>query len=492
MIEVTTTADPAESVVADVLVVGVTRGDAGPVLSPDAAAVDAASGGALTAFLEASSFEAKARETAAVAVSGVGARMAVLAGLGDPDQADVAALRSTCGAISRATGDAVSVACALGAETGLDAVDCTRAVVEGWLLGTYKFTRFKSEPEPVSTTALQVVGGDAAAAARAAAVARATTLARDLSNRPAGDLTPSDLAAEAERIAATASLQVEVWDRDRIAAERLGGLQTVSAGSAQEPRLIRITYEPEVEATATLVLVGKGITFDSGGLSLKTADGMMTMKTDMSGAAAVIAAMSVLGELGPPVRVVGIVPASENMPSGKAVKPGDVFSARNGKTVEVLNTDAEGRLVLADALSLAVETEPDAIIDLATLTGACVVALGQEWAGYFSNDAALAEGIESASASAGEPVWRMPLVESYRKRLDSEVADLRNIATGSGGGAITAALFLQQFTGDVAWAHVDIAGPSRVDSTDGHVVKGSSGFGAALLVDLVDAWASGS
>lgn len=189
------------------------------------------------------------------------------------------------------------------------------------------------------------------------------------------------------------------------------------------------------------------------------------------------------------MRVVGIVPATENMPSGTAVKPGDVFRARNGKTVEVLNTDAEGRLVLADGLSLAVEEEPDAVVDLATLTGACVVALGTECAGFFSDDDVLAGRIEAAAASAGEAVWRLPLVDAYRKRLDSEVADLRNIATGSGAGAITAALFLNQFSGDTAWAHIDIAGPSRVDTTDGHVVKGSSGFGAALLVDLVDAWA---
>lgn len=489
MIDVATTTQPAEAVAADVVVVGVTRSDDGPVLAPAAAAVDAASGGALTAYLDSAKFDGKARKTAEVAVVGAGAPLVVLVGLGEADDIDVDALRRTCGVVSRATADAVTVACALGDEVGLDAAARTRAVVEGWLLGTYRFTRFKSDPEPAATTTLVVVDGDAAAAARAAVVARATAFARDLSNRPAGDLTPSDLAAEAESVAAAGGLQVEVWGRDRIAEERLGGLATVAAGSLQEPRLVRLTYEPEGDPTATVVLVGKGITFDSGGLSLKTADGMMTMKTDMSGAAAVIAAMSVLGELAPPVRVVGIVPATENMPSGTAVKPGDVFAARNGKTVEVLNTDAEGRLVLADGLSLAVESEPDAIVDLATLTGACVVALGQDCAGFFSDDGALAARIEAAADSAGEAVWRLPLVEGYRKRLDSEVADLRNIATGSGAGAITAALFLREFAGGVPWAHLDIAGPSRVDTTDGHVVKGSSGFGAALLIDLISSWA---
>lgn len=489
MIEVTTTAEQATTVTADVLVLGIVRRDDTPVLPPTAAAVDAASGGALSAYLAAAPYEAKARETAQVAVTGVGVPLVVLVGLGDGSEADPSSLRRTCGEVSRLTADCATVACALGEETALDPAALTRAVVEGWLLGTYRFTRFKSEPEPVATRTLVVVGGDAAAAARARAVARAVTVARDLSNRPAGDLTPSHLAAEAERLGEAGGFEVDVWGRERIVEEGLGGLEAVAAGSAQEPKLIRMAYEPAGDAAATVVLVGKGITFDSGGLSLKTADGMMTMKTDMSGAAAVIAAMSVLDEIAPPVRVVGIVPATENMPSGTAVKPGDVFRARNGKTVEVLNTDAEGRLVLADGLSLAVEEEPDAVVDLATLTGACVVALGTECAGFFSDDDVLAGRIEAAAASAGEAVWRLPLVDAYRKRLDSEVADLRNIATGSGAGAITAALFLNQFSGDTAWAHIDIAGPSRVDTTDGHVVKGSSGFGAALLVDLVDAWA---
>lgn len=490
MIEVDTTAEPAASVAADVLVLGVIRRDDAAVLTATAAEVDAASGGALSAFLASARYEAKARETAQVAVTGVGAPLVVLVGLGDGSDADLASLRRTCGEVSRATADCATVAVAFGDEVALGPAELTRAAVEGWLLGTYRFTRFKSEPEPAATRTLVVVGGDAAAATRARAVARATLTARDLANRPAGDLTPSHLAAEAEHLGEAGGLDVEVWGRERIVEEGLGGLETVSAGSAQEPKLIRMVYDPPGEPAATLVLVGKGITFDSGGLSLKTADGMMTMKTDMSGAAAVIAAMSVLGEIAPPVRVVGIVPATENMPSGRAVKPGDVFRARNGKTVEVLNTDAEGRLVLADGLSLAVEEGPDAIVDLATLTGACVVALGTECAGLFSDDDALAARIDAAASSSGESVWRLPLVAAYRKRLDSEVADLRNIATGSGAGAITAALFLNQFTGETAWAHVDIAGPSRVESTDGHVVKGSSGFGAALLVDLVDAWAS--
>jgi leucyl aminopeptidase len=235
----------------------------------------------------------------------------------------------------------------------------------------------------------------------------------------------------------------------------------------------------------TLALVGKGITFDSGGLSLKTADGMETMKTDMSGAAAVIGAMSVLEAAGVKTKVIAIVPTTENMPGGRAIKPGDVLKIRNGKTVEVLNTDAEGRLILADGLSLAAEEQPDAVIDLATLTGACVVALGLKVAGLMGNDEGWVGQVREAADRAGESVWPLPLPPEYRKDLDSEIADLKNISGGRGGGALTAGLFLSEFAGDVPWAHLDIAGPARAASDDGHVVKGGTGFGVRTLVEVL-------
>ncbi len=224
--------------------------------------------------------------------------------------------------------------------------------------------------------------------------------------------------------------------------------------------------------------------FDSGGLSIKTAGGMETMKTDMGGGAAVIAAMSVLRDLGVKARVIGFVPMVENMPSGKAIRPGDVLEIRNRKTVEVLNTDAEGRLILADGLSLATESKPDAIIDLATLTGACVVALGEKIAGLMGNDDAWIDQVRAAADRAGEPVWPLPLPREYRKLLDSEVADLRNIGTGGYGGALTAGLFLQEFVDKRAWAHLDIAGPARAPGDDGELVKGGTGFGVRTLVEL--------
>jgi leucyl aminopeptidase len=234
------------------------------------------------------------------------------------------------------------------------------------------------------------------------------------------------------------------------------------------------------------VLVGKGVVFDSGGLSIKTSSGMETMKTDMSGAAAVLATLSVLKDLDVKTRVTAYVPMVENMPSGTAIRPGDVLKIRNGKTVEVLNTDAEGRLILADGLALATEDKPDAVVDVATLTGACIVALGEKIAGLMGNRDSWNEQVQAAADAAGEPVWELPLPNDYRKLLDSEVADLRNISTSSYGGALTAALFLSEFVDGVPWAHLDIAGPARASSDDGYLVKGGTGFAVRTLVELVD------
>jgi leucyl aminopeptidase len=234
--------------------------------------------------------------------------------------------------------------------------------------------------------------------------------------------------------------------------------------------------------------VGKGITFDSGGLSIKTAEGMETMKTDMSGAAAVLATMAALPDLAPDVAVLGIVPATENMPGGRATKPGDVLTIRNGKTVEVLNTDAEGRLVLADGLSLAVESGVDAIVDLATLTGACIVALGPRIAGLMGNDDRWTDQVRSAAERAGEAVWRLPLPEEYRRSIDSDVADVKNIGSDRYGGALTAGLFLREFVGDVPWAHLDIAGPARSGEDEGYLRKGGTGWGVRTLVELLTSY----
>ncbi len=282
---------------------------------------------------------------------------------------------------------------------------------------------------------------------------------------------------------------MEVWDEDRIVAERLGGLLGVAAGSVRPPRLVKVTYRPsdpfEFDGRVPhLALVGKGITFDSGGLSLKPPSGMETMKTDMGGAAAVLAAVDAISALGGRIPITVWAPMTENMPSGSATKPGDVLTTRSGKTIEVLNTDAEGRLILADGLTLAVESEPDAVIDLATLTGAAIVALGKEIAGLFDNDEGLRDAVLTASSAAGEPAWPLPLYEDYGAHIESEVADMKNMGRTGQAGSIAAALLLAEFVGDVPWAHLDIAGPSRTDDNRWYNTKGGSGFGVRTLVAL--------
>jgi leucyl aminopeptidase len=328
-------------------------------------------------------------------------------------------------------------------------------------------------------------------ARRGSELADSVSFARDLVNEPPSSLTPTKLAQlVADRLSGRPGVTVEVWDENRIVSEHLGGLLGVARGSDEPPRLVRAEYTPaepvEVHGRVPhVVLVGKGITFDSGGLSLKSAGGMETMKTDMGGAAAVLAAFDAAAVLGVPIRVTAIAPMTENMPGGRAIKPGDVLTARNGKTIEVLNTDAEGRLVLADGLSLATEMEPDAIIDLATLTGAAVVALGSGIAGLLGNDETLQRELRSASERAGESLWPLPLPDEYRNHIDSEVADMKNVGRASQAGAISAALLLREFVGDVPWAHLDIAGPARSDEDARYLSKGGTGFGVRTLVALL-------
>jgi leucyl aminopeptidase len=299
-------------------------------------------------------------------------------------------------------------------------------------------------------------------------------------------MTPTKLAEEATTLLSSAQrVTSEVWELERIKDEKLGGLLGVARGSHQDPRLVVATYSPEGTPTHHVVLVGKGVTFDSGGLSLKTAGGMTTMKTDMTGAAVVLGALSACHDLGVRATVTAIAPMTENMPGGQAIKPGDVLIARNGTTIEVLNTDAEGRLILADGLSLAVEMKPDAIIDVATLTGAAVVALGTGVAGLLSNNDELAQSLDEAGKLAGEPLWRLPLVEDYESHIKSEIADIKNIGAPGEAGTISAALFLQRFVDETPWAHLDIAGPARSEKTSGYLVKGGTAFSLRTILSYL-------
>jgi leucyl aminopeptidase len=476
-------------VTADVLAVPVFSGR---VLGPGGKALDAASGGSLEAFMAEAGFEGKAEETLAVPAGNLGAKAALLIGLGDKKTVSADRLRRAAATVVRRSPKAKTVATTLldTVPSGGDRAVAAQALAEGAALGAYKFLRYKQQSDAPALERLVVLGKKDEAVQkgldRGLAVAAAVAWARDLVNEPAGAMTPTQLAEEARRAAEQGGLGIEVLDEVEIANQGLGGLLGVSLGSDQPPRLVKLTYDPPGgKARGTVALVGKGITFDSGGLSLKTADGMETMKTDMSGAAAVIGAMSVLRAAGVPAKVIAFVPTTENMPGGRAIKPGDVLKIRNGKTVEVLNTDAEGRLILADGLSLAVEEKPDAIIDLATLTGACVVALGMKMAGLMGNDDDWIGQVRGAADRAGEPVWPLPLPPDYRKDLDSEIADLKNISGNRGGGALTAGLFLSEFAGDVPWAHLDIAGPARASGDDGYIVKGGTGFGVRTLVELL-------
>ena len=469
----------------------------GVLVAPGTGSVKVPGGSSVsTAALARRGFEAKAGQTVVLSTSADRVILAVGCGPA-PEVPASEALRRGAAALVRQAGKARAVAIVLGAPAaGLSAPDAAQAIAEGAALATYRYQGFKSAPEPSAQVAeLTLVAttdtGLQAALQRGAAIASAVAMVRDLVNEPPGSLTPSRFAAIAERTAATRGLSARVYDLAAIRSEGLGGLGGVARGSEQEPRMVRLEYQPRARARAKVALVGKGITFDSGGLSLKSGEGMMTMKDDMAGAAVVLGAMSLLAELRVPVHVVGFMPLTENMPGGRAIKPGDVLRARNGKTMEVLNTDAEGRLVLADGLSLAAEEGPDAIVDLATLTGAVVTALGRKIAGLMGNDERLSAMVQAAGASAGERYWPLPLPADYRRDIDSQVADMKNIGNAGQAGSIIAGLFLQEFVSDLPWAHLDIAGTAWGDGDSTYLSRGATGFGVRTLIELLSTWPSG-
>jgi len=416
------------------------------------------------------------------------ARTHALVGVGGVGEVDLRSIRRAGGAIARAFDRHRRISIRLPAGTDLDDNDMRQALAEGTALGSYRFSPYKSEPKPLKLRRVDVLAGSGAKAQAAldlgALVAAAQSLARDLVNEPGGSLTAPVFARRAATVARKSGVKVKVWDAAAIKKAGLGGLLGVNRGSTNPPRFVEFTYEPTGKPAGTLALVGKGITFDAGGLSIKTGQGMMTMKCDMGGAAAVVGAISAMRSAGVKCRVRGFVPMTDNMLGGDATRPGDVLKIRNGKTIEVLNTDAEGRLVLADALSVASEAKPDAMVDLATLTGACMVALGPKIAGLMGNNDSWLAQVEAAGANTGERVWRLPLPDDYKKMFESSVADMKNIG-GPYGGAITAGLLLQEFVAEgIPWAHIDIAGPAFTDSDDAEITKGGTGFGVRLLIDL--------
>jgi len=501
-VSLATSESAPETAEADVLVIGVIPSPDGPAAAPGLAGVDEALGGTLADVLAALGATGEPEELTKIPGGGkLAAKLVLAVGLGGaPEEgaafdqerlrrAAGAALRSASGK-SGATDDATTgktVTLALPALTPAEA----EAVTTGALLGAYSFRKYRQAPAPDLTVTVLTGRGNADAVRRGQVIAKAVNLVRDLVNTSPLDLPPAALAAAAEE-AAPAGVTVEILDEQALRDAGYGGLIGVGQGSSRPPRLVRMSYA-HPEAERTVAFVGKGITFDSGGLSLKPPKSMETMKCDMSGAAAVLAATTAVAELGLPVNVVGYLCAAENMPGGGAQRPSDVISIYGGKTVEVLNTDAEGRLVLADGIVRSGEDSPALIVDVATLTGAATVALGGRTTGVMGSSDEVAAEVAAVMREAGEPAWAMPFPEELRKGLDSTVADMANVSSDREGGMLVAGLFLKEFVPDgVAWAHLDIAGPAFNEKAPfGYTPKGGTGAAVRSLIAIAAEAAAG-
>ncbi|WP_424534771.1 leucyl aminopeptidase [Sphaerisporangium viridialbum] len=480
------------SVETDALVVGINASSDGPRPAPGAESLDTALGGGLSATLSALGFSGKAGEIAKIPTFGAGpAPVVVAVGLGDaPAQSgayDLEVLRRAAGVATRSLAGTARAALALPARTPAQA----EAVALGGLLGAYDFTRYRTGGEDKPPLAEIVVLSDAPGAevsvSRAATLAESVTLVRDLVNTPPSDLSPARFAEIAEEGGTKAGLSVEVLDEVALKEGGYGGIVGVGQGSGNPPRLVRLGYT-HPEADTTLAFVGKGITFDSGGLSLKPSASMAWMKSDMGGAGAVLGALLAIAKLGLRVNAVGYLCLAENMPSGTAQRPSDVLTTYAGKTVEVLDTDAEGRLVLVDGIARAGEDNPDIIVDVATLTGGQIVALGWRTCGVMASDDELREEVVDVAVAQGEAAWGMPLPEELRKGLDSPIADIANLNPERSGSMLAAGIFLREFVPEgVRWAHVDIAGPAfNKEAPHGYTPKGGTGMITRTLIALAE------
>ena len=428
--------------------------------------------------------------------AGFKAKRVLLAGAGPAEKFTSAELRRVSGAAVRHLKSKSMGNIAILLDGALSGAEQVEAAVEGAVLGDFEPDRYKTDKKgkkPVEQFTVVVAKKSAgldAALDRGRAIAAAQNLTRELVNEPANRLTPTSLAEAARQMAAAQGLECEVLDRHRMKQLGMGSLLGVAMGSAEPPALIVLHYKPAKDASngkAHLGLVGKGVTFDTGGISIKPADGMEKMKYDMAGGAAMIGTMRALAQLKPPIPVTAVIPAVENMPGSRAQRPGDIVTALSGKTIEVINTDAEGRLILADALTYARRLGCTHLVDAATLTGSVVVALGYVNIGLFSSDDPLAERLLKAARAAGEKMWRMPIDDEYKEQLKSEFADLANVG-GRPGGAITAALFLREFAEQTPWAHLDIAGTAWLEDAKPYMSKGPSGVGVRTFVNLAMGW----
>ena len=490
--------DPPAEVRADVLLLPVYEGpEAGP-------GVRDVKGADLLGLYADAKLKGKKKETLLVPNTGglgLQAKSVLLVGLGKRQKVTADTLRRAIGRVAGQLSKRRTVATTLPQAVGRSPAEAVQATVEGMLLGSYRFDRYKSGkvgdgPERPALRTVKVLGGARwdtrpitraveGAIAEAEIVSDAVLWARDLVNTPAGDCTPDDLARHALKMAKDVGMECKVWAEAELAKGRFGGILGVGQGSVNPPRLIELRYRGAAGNRPPIALTGKGITFDSGGLSLKEPAGMEWMKADMAGAASVMAAMKAIARLKPKVNVIAAIPSSENMPSGSAIRPGDVITHRGGKTSEVVNTDAEGRLVLADALAYLAERKPSVIVDTATLTGACMVALGRDLYGVIGNDSGLVRDILAAGEATGEHGWELPLWDGYRELVKSHIADVRNSGKDRWGGAITAALFLSEFVGDTPWAHLDVAGPAYPEKAGDYWPIGATGVPVRTLVQYV-------
>jgi len=475
-------ADDIKAFKGDALVVFLYQGDFRPVsrLSKGLA-------GRVKKVLQIEDFKGKEGEVLKVPTPGLSAERVYLVGLGKKEKADEDAFRRAAGyAVKALKKDSVKKALLLLPKRGEPGYALTKAITEGLLLGAYEFNKYKSEKKESKLKELLLFRGEEKAIKEGEVFAEAQNYARDLVNEPGNVINPITLAKEAEKLAKELGLKCRIYDEKEIREMGMEALYAVGKGSATPPRLIHLTYKPRGRAKEKIVLVGKGLTFDSGGLNVKPGDYMRHMKMDKSGACAVLAVMRAVAKLRPKVEVHAVIAAAENMPDGNAYRPDDILRAKNGKFIEIDNTDAEGRVTMADALSFASELKPKKIVDMATLTGACVVALGEYTAGLFTNSPSFASKIKECAKRAGERVWELPMDdERLRKKIKKGQADLLNTG-GRYGGAITAAMFLEEFVGKgIEWVHLDIAGPAWSKEEYAYTKTGATGFGVRTCLEYI-------
>lgn len=480
-----TTESPA-TIHADAVVVGVYANS--PTLDGPAAQIDHATGGAITRLQEAKEITGKQGElTSILAPNGVEATQVLVVGIGDREKLDRGVAYRATAAAAKLLASKERKRAAFYFREGVPA-DLYETAVCGAIVGCHGQDLYRSQKNRHPFDDLLFYGASDSALSSGKILGESVNLARRLVNEPPSEIYPESFATMAVKVAEDAGLEIEVWDQDRLAAERCGSLLAVARGSARPPRLVILKHNKGAADAPLLTLVGKGVTFDSGGLSLKPTDGMKTMKCDMAGAATVLATMQAIARLKLPINVIGLCGLVENMVSGDSYKLGDVLKARSGKTIEVLNTDAEGRLVLADVLDVALQRGATKIIDLATLTGACVVALGNDVAGLMTNDSEWCDVLTRATQLCGEPAWQLPMFKEYGDQIKSEVADIKNVGDGRWGGAITAAKFLEEFVAGKPWVHMDIAGPAFLESPKSWLDAGGTGVFVRSLVEVARSW----